>query len=77
MKVNNTKITQIGEHIISQAYARGLKVSDVKETLKNPVKYGKIRKDNSQQIYGETCVVVMNVKTGKLITTYAKKTKRE
>lgn len=77
MKVNNTTITQIGEHIISQTYARGLKVSDVQETLQNPIKYGKIRKDNSQIVYGETCAVVMNVDTGKLITTYAKKTKRE
>ena len=77
MKVNNTKISEIGEHIISQTYARGLKVSNIEDTLQRPVKYGKIRKDNSQQIYGESCVVVVNIQTGKLITTYPKKTKRK
>lgn len=77
MTVNNTKITQIGEHIISQTYARGLKVENIQDTLKNPIKYGKIRKDKSQQIKGETCTVVINTETGKLITTYPKKTKKE
>lgn len=77
MKINNTTITEIGEHIISQTYARNLSVNDIKNTLKNPIKYGKIRTDNSQQIHGETCTVVINVETGKLITTYPKKTKKE
>lgn len=77
IKVNNIKVSEIGEHIISQTYARGLKVKNIEDTLKNPVKYGKIRKDKSQQVYGESCTVVINVETGKLITTYPKKTKRE
>lgn len=77
MNVNNTKITVIGEHVISQTYARNLSVSDIENTLKNPIKYGKIRTDKSQQICGETCTVVINTETGKLITTYAKKTKKE
>lgn len=77
MSVNNVKITQIGEHFISQTYARNLKVENIQDTLNNPIKYGKIRKDKSQQINGETCTVVINTETGKLITTYPKKTKKE
>lgn len=77
MSVNNIKITQIGEHLISQTYARNLKVENIKDTLNNPIKYGKIRIDKSQQINGATCTVVINTETGKLITTYPKKTKKE
>lgn len=77
MSVNNIKITQIGEHLISQTYARNLKVENIKDTLNNPIKYGKIRIDKSQQINGATCTVVINTETGKLITTYQKKTKKE
>ena len=77
MKVNNMEVTKIGEHLISQTYARNLTVSDIENTLKNPIKYGKIRIDKSQQIYGDTCAVVINTETGILITTYPKKTKRE
>ena len=68
---------EIGEHIISKTYARELKVENIMNTLKNPVKHGRIRKVDSQQVRGETCTVITNVKTGKLITTYPKKTKRE
>ena len=77
MKVKNIEITKIGEHFISQTYARNLKVENIVDTLKNPVKYGKIRTDKSMQIKGESCTVVINVETGKLITTYPKKTKRD
>ncbi len=72
--VNGTKITEIGEHIISRAYARNIKVEDVEDTLKNPIKFGKIRTDFSQQIKGKTCTIAINVKTGKLITVFPKKT---
>ncbi len=77
IEVNNIKVSEIGEHIISQTYARGLKVENIVDTLKNPVKYGTIRQDKSQQIYGESCTVVINAETGRLITTYPEKTKRE
>lgn len=76
-KVRDIEVTSIGEHLISQTYARNLKVENIRDTLKNPIKYGKIREDNSMQIKGESCTVVINVKTGKLITTYPKKTKKE
>ena len=75
-KVNGIEVKEIGEHVISRTYGKKVKVEDVENTLKNPIKYGKIRKDNSQQINGENCTVVMNMQTGKLITVYPKKTKR-
>lgn len=77
LKVNDVEIKEIGEHIISRTYGKKVRFEDVEDTLKNPVKYGKIRTDNSQQIKGENCTVVINVKTGKLITVYPKKTKKE
>lgn len=76
-KVNGIKITEIGEHIISRTYARNISFEDVQDTLKNPVKYGKIRTDKTQQIKGENCTVVINTETGKLVTVYPKKTKKE
>ena len=76
-KVNGIKITEIGEHIISRTYARSVSFEDVQDTLKNPIKYGKIRKDKSQQIKGESCTIAINTETGKLITVFPKKTKKE
>lgn len=77
LKVNNIEITSVSEHIISRTYARDIDYNDILDTLNNPIQYGKIRKDNSQQIKGKNCVVVINVETGKLITTFAKKIKNE
>lgn len=77
LKVGNTKVTEIGEHTISRTYAKNVKFEDVENTLKNPLNYGKIRADRSQQIKGENCTVVINVDTGKLITVYPKKTRKE
>ena len=76
-KVNGIKITEIGEHIISRTYARSVSFEDVQDTLKNPIKYGKIRKDKSQQIRGKNCTIAINTKTGKLITVFPKKTKKD
>ena len=77
VKVNGVEVKEVGEHIISRTYARNIKFEDVLDTLKNPVKYGNIRKDKSQQIKGENCTVVLNIETGKLITVYPQKTRRE
>lgn len=74
-KVNGVKITEIGEHIISRTYARNVSFEDVQDTLKNPIKYGKIRKDKSQQIKGKNCTIAINTETGKLITVFPKKNK--
>ena len=76
-KVNGVKITEIGEHIISRTYSRNVSFEDVQDTLKNSIKYGKIRTDKSQQIKGKNCTVVINTETGKLITVFPKKTKKE
>ena len=77
MKVNGIEITGIGEHIISRTYARNVSFEDVQDTLKNPIKYGKIRADKSQQIKGKNCTIAINTETGKLITVFPKKTKKE
>lgn len=76
-KVNGIEIKEIGEHIISRTYTRDVRFEDVQDTLKNPIKYGKIRKDDSQQIKGANCTIAINVKTGKLITVFPKKTKKK
>lgn len=76
-KVNEIEIKSIGEHIISRSYARNISIEDIQDTLKNPVKYGKIRTNKTQQIKGEKCTVVINIETGKLVTVYPKKTKKE
>ena len=76
-KVNGIEIKEIGEHIISRTYMREISIDDVQDTLKNPIKYGKIRKDKSQQIKGANCTVVVNNETGKMITVYGKKTEKE
>ncbi len=77
MKINNIEIQEIGEHIISRTYARNVSYDNVIDTLKNPIKYGRIRLDDSMQIKGSSCTIVINVKTGKLITVFPKKTKKE
>ena len=76
-KVNGIKITEIGEHIISRTYARNVSLEDVQDTLKSPVKYGKIRTNKTQQIKGKNCTIIINTETGKLATVYPKKTKKE
>ena len=57
-KVNGVKITEIGEHIISRTYARNVTFEDVQDTLKNPVKYGKIKPNKPQQINEEKCTII-------------------
>lgn len=77
MNVNGVTIKEIGEHIISRTYARDISFENVQDTLKNPIKYGKIRTDNSMQIKGLNCTIVINIKTGKLVTAFPKITKRK
>ena len=76
-KINGIKITEIGEHIISRTYARNVSFEDVQDTLQKPVKYGKIRTNKTQQIKGKNCTIIVNTETGKLVTVYPKKTKKE
>ena len=75
--INGIKITEVGEHIISRTYARNVSFEDVQDTLKNPIKYGKIRTNKTQQINGKNCTIIVNTETGKLVTVYPKKTKKE
>ena len=75
MKVKNVEITEIGEHIISRTYARGLKFEDVEDALKNPLNYGKIKIDSkgrkSFSAIGEKVTVYINPDNGKVTTTHA------
>lgn len=75
--VNGIKITEIGEHTMSRTYARNISFEDIQDTLKNPIKYGKIRTNKTQQIKGKNCTIIINTGTGKLVTVYPKKTKKE
>lgn len=74
-KVNNVEITEIGEHIISRTYARGLKFEHVEDALKNPLKYGKIKEDKqgrrSFSVIGEKVTVYVNPDSGKVTTAHA------
>lgn len=76
-KVNGVRITEIGEHIISRTYARNVTFDDVQDTLKNPIKYGKIKPNKTQQINGKNCTIIINTETGKLVTVYGKKTEKD
>ena len=77
--VNGTKITEIGEHIISRTYARGLKFEDIEDTLKHPLKYGKMKTDEqgrrSFAIIGKKITIYVNPDTGKATTTHATSSK--
>lgn len=78
-KVNGVEITEIGEHIISRTYARGLKFEDIEDALKNPLKYGKIKTDEqgrrSFAVIGKNVTVYVNPDTGKTTTTHATSSK--
>lgn len=72
--VNGVKITEIGEHIISRTYARGIKFEDIEDCLKNPLGYGTIKTDSkgrrSFAVIGEKVTVYVNPDTGKTATTH-------
>ncbi len=79
-KVNDIEIKEIGEHIISRTYARGLKFEDIEDALKNPLDCGKIREDKqgrkSFSAIGEKVTVYINPNTGKVTTTHATSSKK-
>ena len=79
LKVNNIEIREIGEHVISRTYARGVEFKDIENTLKNPLDYGKIKIDNegrkSFSVIGEKVTVYVNPDTGKITTTHATSSK--
>ena len=72
IRVNGVEIKEVGEHIISRTYARNIRFEDVQDTLKNPVKYGKIVEDTkgrrSFYVYGKKVTIAVNPDTGKLAT---------
>ncbi len=72
--VNGVKITEIGEHIISRTYARGIIFEDIEDCLKNPLECGTIKTDSSGRrsfaVVGEKVTVYVNPDTGKIATTH-------
>lgn len=78
-KVKGIEITEIGEHIISRTYGRGLKFEDVEDALKNSLDYGKIKTDEqgrrSFAVIGKKVTVYVNPDTGKTTTTHATSSK--
>lgn len=78
-KVNGVEIKEIGEHILSRTYARGLSFEDVENALKNPLKYGNIKTDQhgrkSFAVIGKKVTVYVNPDTGKATTTHATSSK--
>lgn len=79
LNVNGIKITQISEHIIARTYARNLNFEDVKDALKNPLDFGKIRIDKegrkSFKVIGQKVTIAVNPDTGKITTAHATHTK--
>lgn len=67
-----TRITEIGEHVISRTYAREVSFKDVENILKNPRGYGKIKTDDkgrrSFMVYGDVYGIAVNPDTGKTAT---------
>lgn len=72
IKVQDTEIKEVSEHIISRTFARSLDFEDVQDTLNNPLDYGKIKIDEqgrkSINVYGKKVTVSVNPDTGKLTT---------
>lgn len=63
-------VTAVSSHLLERADKRGVKADDIVNALTTPLKLGKIRADNSQQFTGEFATVVVNVKTGKVVTVW-------
>lgn len=78
--VNGVKITEIGEHIISRTYARGIIFEDIEDCLKNPLEYGTIKTDSSGRrsfaVVGEKVTVYINPDTGKTATAHLTSTNK-
>jgi RHS repeat-associated protein len=66
------KIKGFTKHGLNTAINRGVKPSDILDTLKNPLKVGKIKLDQfgrpSKRIFGKSAQVVINPKTKKIIS---------
>ena len=77
--VNETKITEVSDHLIDRIKERKLNIDDIEHTLKNPLKYGKITyyKDDrpSFSAVGEKCTVYVNPDNGIITTIHKTHTK--
>jgi hypothetical protein len=63
-------------HFGARAISRGFSKNDTVEALTSPLKIGKIRADDSQQFIGEHATIVINTKTGTLVTGWRTNSKR-
>lgn len=74
--ITGITITDTSPHVMGQATVRGISNSDVLDALTNTLQTGKIRTDRSQQFVGERATVVINVDTGKVVTTWPTSSKK-
>ena len=77
--VNETKITEVSDHLIDRIKERKINIDDIEHTLKNPLKYGKIKYDKydrpSFSVVGEKCTVYVNPDNGIITTIHKTHTK--
>lgn len=72
---NGIKISKISKHVVERAINRNFTVDGVRDALENPVKIGEERIDDggsSQRFTGKNAAVVINPKTGTIITGWKK-----
>lgn len=73
-EVNGVKITNVSWHAADRGVSRGLKVSDIIDTIENPLKITEIKYDTQKRpsfnIIGERSTVCINPENGNVITTY-------
>lgn len=72
--VNDVEIKSVSKHLVDRVRQREIELNDIIDTLKNPLKYGKItyNKDNkpSFSIIGENCTLYVNPDTGNVTTVH-------
>ena len=77
--INNVKITEVSDHLVDRINERKLNIEDIEDTLKNPLKYGKIKIDKynrpSFSVTGEKSTVYINPGNGIITTVHKTHTK--
>ncbi|MEG1058932.1 MAG: phage minor capsid protein [Clostridia bacterium] len=77
IKIKDVEIKDVSLHFaVERMIERGITIEKAKDALINPLKCGKIRVDGTQQVIGEFATVVINTKTGNVVSTWATGTKK-
>lgn len=78
-EVNGVKIKNVSKHVSERAILRGLKASDIVDTIDNPLKITEVKYDSlnrpSFNVIGEKSTVSINPKNGNVITAHKTHTK--